>query len=190
MDEQTTKDDEVTERGPERVDSETVDVPRRDWIGRLLERLSRRPAEQEPGEPRLRLTPPLILALLALAAAAGVTIGLIITAGGDETELEATRMTLELIYPTSGEPSANVEGQPGAAPSGARITCRSTSDDSRLGEGRAADDGSFDIALDPTLWPLDALTGAAYQQLNTTLECRAATGPWTQPLRPPRVAVN
>jgi hypothetical protein len=119
-----------------------------------------------------------------------VTIGLIITAGGDETELEATRMTLGLIYPTSGEPTANVEGQPGAAPSGARITCRSTSDDSRLGEGRAADDGSFDIALDPTLWPLDALTGAAYQQLNTTLECRAATGPWTQPLRPPRVAVN
>ena len=68
----------------------------------------------------------MILALLALAAAAGVTIGLIITSRGDETELVATRMTLELTYPTSGEPTANLEGQPDAAPSNARITCRAT----------------------------------------------------------------
>ena len=74
MDEQRIDEDEVTEREPERVEPETADdAPRRDWIGRLLERLSRRRDEQEPDEPHLRLTPPLILALLALAAAAGVT---------------------------------------------------------------------------------------------------------------------
>ena len=47
-----------------------------------------------------------------------------------------------------------------------------------------------DIPLDPDLWPLDTISGAAYQTLNATLECRAGTGPWVQPLRPPRVAIN
>lgn len=166
------------------------DEPRRDWFGRLLERLSRTSTEPETDEQRPRFTPPLILAVLVLAAAAGVTIGLIISSRGDETSLEATRMTLELTYPTSGEPTANIEGQPDTAPSDARITCRSTSDDRRLGEGRAAGDGSFDILLDPAAWPLDTISGAAYQTLNATLECRADTGPWIQPLRPPRVAIN
>jgi hypothetical protein len=192
MDEDTTANDDLTERESARVggDEASEDAPRRDWFGRLLERLSRSRDSSEPDEPRPRLTPPLILALLALAAAAGVTIGLIVTSGDDGAELEATRMTLELTYPTSGEPTANLEGQPDAAPAGARITCRATSDDSRLGEGRAAEDGSFDIPLDAAPWPLDSLSGAAYQQLNTMLECRASTGPWTQPLRPPRVAIN
>jgi hypothetical protein len=182
----------VTEREPEQNEdvSPGGDEPRRDWFGRLLERLSRTSTEQEAPGQRPRLTPPLILALLALAAAAGVTIGLIITSRGDETELVATRMTLELTYPTSGEPTANLEGQPDAAPSNARITCRATSDDRRLGEGRAAGDGSFDIPLDPESWPLDTISGTAYQTLNATLECRAGTGPWIQPLRPPRVAIN
>jgi hypothetical protein len=182
----------VAESGPEQNEdvSPVGDEPRRDWFGRLLERLSRTSTEAEADEQRPRFTPPLILALLALAVAAGVTIGLIITSRGDEAELEATRMTLELTYPTSGEPTANLEGQPDAAPSNARITCRATSNDRRLGEGRATADGSFDIALDPAAWPLDTISGAAYQTLNATLECRAGTGPWVKPLRPPRVAIN
>lgn len=165
---------------------------RRDWVGRLLERLSRQTNENqaESDEQRPRFTPPLLLALLALAAAVGVTIGLIITSRGDESALEATRMTLELAYPTGGDPTANIEGQVDAAPAGARITCRATGDEGRLGEGRASGDGSFDISLDAGNWPLGEITGDAYQTLNTTLECRAGTGPWTQPLRPPRVAIN
>ncbi|MDQ3549259.1 MAG: hypothetical protein M3439_10640 [Chloroflexota bacterium] len=174
----------------DREPSRERDVARRDWVGRLLERLSRQPSQSGSNEQPPRFTPPLLLALLALAAAAGVTIGLIITSRGDETELEATRMTLELTYPTTGNPTANLEGQMNAAPAGARITCRATSDERRLGEGRATGDGAFDIALAAATWPLDDISGDAYQALNTTLECRAGTGPWTQPLRPPRVAIN
>ena len=190
-----TAGDHVAERKPEQIEDlpPDRDDPRRDWVGRLLEQLSRlsRPsAETRPDEQRLRLSPPLILALLALAVAASVAIGLIITSRADETELEATRMTLELTYPTTGEPIANLEGQPDAAPSESRITCRATDNDRRLGEGRAAADGSFDIALDATTWPLDNITRDSYQQLNTTVECRAGTGPWTEPLRPPRVVIN
>ena len=182
----------MAEREPAQTEdgSPEGDEQRRDWFGRLLERLSRTSTQAEPDEERPRLTPPLILALLALAVAAGVTIGLIITSRGDESELEATRMTLELTYPTTGAPTASLEGQPDAAPSDARITCRSTADDLRLGDGRAAADGSFNIALDPATWPLDNISGESYQQLNATLECRAGTGPWVQPLRPPRVAIN
>lgn len=182
----------MTEREPEQIadNAPENDEPRRDWVGRLLERLSRPTSTAEADEQPPRFTPPLMLALLALAVAAGLTIGLIITSRGDDTELEATRMTLELTYPTTGDPTANLEGQPNSAPSSARITCRATSDDQRLGEGRAADEGSFDIALDPARWPLESITGDAYQTLNTTLECRAGNGPWVQPLRPPRVAIN
>lgn len=182
----------MTERESEQIEdlSPDSDATRRDWVGRLLERLSRQPSQAGTDEQPPRFTPQLLLALLALAAAAGVTIGLIITSRGDETELEATRMTLELTYPTTGNPTANLEGQVDAAPSGARITCRATSDAHRLGEGRATGDGAFDIALDAATWPLDEISGAAYQTLNATLECRAGTGPWTQPLRPPRVAIN
>lgn len=166
------------------------DAPRRDWIGRQLERLSRRTAPSGPDEPRPGVSPLLMLAMIALAAGLGLTIGLIITSRGDETRLEATRMTLELSYPTVGDPTANLEGQPGAAPANTRITCRATSDNHLLGEGRAIDDGSFDITLDPAYWPLDSLTGTAFPTLNTTVECRAGTGTWIQPLRPPRVAIN
>ncbi|HEX5164762.1 MAG TPA: hypothetical protein VFV93_05145, partial [Thermomicrobiales bacterium] len=67
---------------------------------------------------------------------------------------------------------------------------RATGDHARLGEGHAANDGSFDIPLDPAPWPLESITGDAYKTLNTTLECRAGAGPWTQPLRPPRVGIN
>ncbi len=165
---------------------------RRDWFGRFLERLSRqgdgRNAEPDAQQPRF--TPQLMLAVLALAIAAGVTIGLIITSRGDETALEATRMTLELTYPTAGDQTANLEGQPNAAPANVRIVCRATSDEQRLGEGRATGDGSFDIPLDPAIWPLDAISGSSFETLNETLECRAGTGPWVQPLRPPRVAIN
>lgn len=184
----------MTERGSTTIESATGQEqgPRRDWFGRMLERLSRQREDRsvEPGEQRPRLTPPLMIALLALAVAAGVTVGLIITSRSDETELEATRMTLELTYPTTGERTANMEGQPNAAPSNARIVCRATSNEQRLGEGRASGDGSFDIALDPEIWPLDAISSGAFESLNETLECRAGTGPWIQPLRPPRVAIN
>lgn len=182
----------MTERESEQIGSVPTErgEPRRDWVGRLLERLSRPAEPADPDEQHPRFTPPLMLALLALAVAAGVTIGLIITSRGDETELEATRTTLELTYPTAGDPTANLEGQPGAAPSDARITCRATDNQRRLGEGRATDDGSFEIALDPAAWPLDSISGDTYQTLNSTLECRAGTGPWVQPLRPPRVAIN
>lgn len=182
----------MSERESEQIEDEAPesDESRRDWFGRLLERLSGSRGGAESEAPRTRLTPPLLLALLALAAAAGVTIGLIITSGNDATELSATRMTLELTYPTSGGPMANLEGQPDAAPANARITCRSTSDDGRLGEGRADGDGAFDIALDANSWPLESIAGDTYEKLNATLECRAGTGPWVQPLRPPRVAIN
>lgn len=181
----------MTERTWESVGRGQVghDAPRRDWFGRLLERLSRQPATEPDGR-RPRFTPPLLIAMLLLVAVAGATIGLIVTSRGDETALAPTRMTLELSYPTSGEPAANLQGQPNAAPAGSRVTCRATSDRQRLGAGRAGDDGSFDITLDPAEWPLDGLRGAAYKTLNSTIECRAGAGPWTQPLRPPRVAIN
>ncbi len=182
----------MTEHDPEQIEEVSSDrgQPRRDWFGRLLERLSRTSTSSEPDEERPRFTPPLIVALLALAVASGVTIGLIITSRGDETQLEATRMTLELTYPTTGEPTASLEGQPDAAPADARVTCRSTRDNDRLGDGRASGDGSFNIALDPAIWPLESISGDSYEQLNSTLECRSGTGPWVQPLRPPRVAIN
>jgi hypothetical protein len=171
------------------TDRDDSGPPQRDWIGRLLAGMSRT-TEHREGEPSRRFAPPLVFGLLAFAAAAGVTIGLILTSGGDGAELAGTRMTLELAYPTTGEPTASLEGQPGAAPAGARIACRATSDNRQLGADRAAADGSFDVALEASAWPLDGLSGGAYDRLNETVECRVSGGPWVSPLRPPRVAVN
>jgi hypothetical protein len=147
-------------------------------IRRLLVQASSRPA---------RLLAP---ALLAFLAAGAVAVALLVTRGGDEVELDARKLMLELAYPPAGAVTAVIDGQPEAAPAGARVSCRTTDDRRALGQGRAAADGSLRIELDAAPWPLESLTGDAWQTLNQTLECRAESGPWVQPLRPPYVAVN
>jgi hypothetical protein len=131
----------------------------------------------------------MILAVAVFAVLVGVTLA-IIRNRDDGGTLAATRMTLELSYPLSDDPTAVMDGQPGTAPTGALITCRTVAQPHlRLGEGTAGEDGSFRVQLDPSPWPLESLGGDLYNQLNSSVECRAGTGDWVRPLRPPRVSV-
>ncbi len=140
--------------------------------------------------PRSTTMQPLILAGVIFVAALFVILLLISTRDDDPVELNASLLTLELAYPVSGEPTATLNGQPTAAPPNAPVSCRAMSDKRSLGEGEARDDGSVQLLLDNSLWPLESLTGDAWKSLNNTLECRAGTGPWVQPLRQPRIAIN
>lgn len=111
--------------------------------------------------------------------------------GGSDVKLDATKLTLEFAYRLEGEPTANLEGQPGAAPSGASIVCRRAADhDWRLGDGEAAADGSFDIPLDARPFPLDEISSETFNTLNDAVQCRAESGPWVSPLRQPRIAIE
>jgi hypothetical protein len=110
---------------------------------------------------------------------------------GSDTELDATKLTLELQYRLTSEPTANLEGQPGAAPAGAAIVCRLSEDhDWRVGEGEAGPDGGFEIVLDARPWPFESLAERGLATLNQSVECKADDGPWVHPLREPRVAVE
>ncbi len=133
---------------------------------------------------------PLLLALGLFAGALLVILFLVARSGAGNAELDATLLTLELSYPAGQSPAANLEGQPGAAPGGATITCRAADGGQRLGRATANDDGSFDIALDSSPWPLDSLTGDGAKTLNDRVECHAGSGDWVAPLRQPRVRIN
>jgi hypothetical protein len=133
---------------------------------------------------------PIAIAVSLFAGALIVTFILIRSGGNDDATLDATKMTLELSYPVGASATANLNGQAGAAPAGAPITCRVASSKQRIGQGEAGDDGSFDITLDAATWPLESLSRDGYTQLNKTLECRAGSGDWVTPLRQPRVKIN
>jgi len=147
-------------------------------------------APVEPQRPAWLTNPVyMILAVAVFAVLIGVTLAIIRNRDSGE-RLVGARMTLELSYPVTDDPLAVMEGQPGAAPSGAAVACRTFAQPNlRLGEGVAAGDGSFRIELDPAPWPLESLGSDLYNQLNSSIECRAGTGDWVRPLRPPRVSV-
>lgn len=134
---------------------------------------------------------PLLVAAIIFAGALLGTLLLIANRdSGDSVELNASLLTLELAYPESGDPTATLDGEATAAPPGSTVSCRTTSDKRSLGEGEARDDGSVALPLDASPWPIDALGGDAWKTLNDSLECRAGTGSWVQPLRQPRVAIH
>jgi hypothetical protein len=119
-----------------------------------------------------------LLLLLALAAC-----------GGGGPKLNAARITLELAYPPTGQPTATLDGQPAAAPGHIRVACRLTDGGKALGTGAAEADGSFALPLDADAFALAGLP-ATPGQINQLLECRAGDGPWVTPLRPPRVSIG
>lgn len=135
--------------------------------------------------------PSIVLAVI-LVALAGIAAVILIASGRDSgTKLDATKLTLELAYSGGEAPAVNLEGQPEAAPAGARITCRREDNhDFRIGDGEAGEDGSFDIPLDGRAFPEDVPNSEVFRALNDTVQCRADSGDWVQPLRPPRIAVN
>ena len=135
--------------------------------------------------------PSIVLAVI-LVAVAGIAAAILIASGRDSgTKLDATKLTLELTYSGSDAPAVNLEGQPQAAPVGARITCRREDNhDFRIGDGEAGEDGSFDIELDGRAFPEDVPNHDIFRTLNDTVQCRADSGDWVQPLRPPRVTIN
>jgi hypothetical protein len=142
-------------------------------------------AGQDPGWSQTAI----IAAVLLFAVALGLML-FIIRTRTDETGLSAARMTLVLNYPITSEPTAMMEGQPEAAPAGARISCRTTAQPHLLlGESVANADGSFAVTLDASPWPLESLGSNLYQQLNGSIECRSGNSSWVRPLRPPRVSV-
>lgn len=109
--------------------------------------------------------------------------------GGSKAELDAALLRLELRYPVAGQPDLRVTGQAASAPSGATVSCRATGERQTLGRVAAAEDGSFQIPLAPEAYPMKQLAGD-FMDLNRTLECRADSGPWVSPLRPPLVAIG
>jgi hypothetical protein len=132
----------------------------------------------------------MLAAVLLFAVVLGTTLFLVRNRD-EEAQLAGARMTLVLAYPITADPVASMQGQPGAAPANARISCRTVALPQRiLGQGIANADGSFEILLDPAPWPLESLGNDLYNQLNSSIECRAGgSGPWVRPLRPPRVSV-
>jgi hypothetical protein len=169
-------------------------------LGMAEERHQPETIDEQPGSPvtvtgqrsliENRSRRPIAIAIALFAGALVVTFLLIRSGGDDAATLDATKITLELSYPVDAAPIATLNGQPGAASDGATIACRATSGKQRIGQGEAGDDGAFDVPLDAAQWPLDALTRENYTTLNQTLECRAGTGDWVQPLRQPRVKIN
>ena len=133
---------------------------------------------------------PLLLALGLFAAALVVILILVARAGSSGDTLDARLLTLELAYPAGQPVVASIEGQPGAAPGGTTITCRAADGNLRLGRATASDDGSFNVQLDPSPWPLETLTGDGAKTLNDRVECRSGSGDWVSPLRQPRVRIN
>lgn len=135
---------------------------------------------------------PSIVVAVVLVAIAGIAAVILIASGRDSgTKLDATKLTLELTYSAADVPSVNLEGQPEAAPAGARITCRlEDNHDFRIGDGAAGLDGAFDIPLDGRAFPEDVPTNEIFRLLNTTVQCRADSGEWVEPLRPARITVN
>jgi hypothetical protein len=129
--------------------------------------------------------------LIVLSLLAGSLAALPGCGRGNDVELDATKLTFELQYRLAGEPSANLEGLRGAAPSGASIVCRLAQDrDWRVGEGEAGQNGGFDITLDARPWPFESLAPDNLATLNQSIECRAEDGPWVHPLREPRISVE
>jgi hypothetical protein len=136
-------------------------------------------------------TPSIVLAIVLVTFAALLAVVLIASRGGSGTRLDATKLTLELTYSSDEFPTVNLEGQPEAAPAGARIVCRREDDaDFRIGDGVAGEDGSFDLPLDGRAFPDDVPTNDEFRTLNQSVECRADEGSWVQPLRPARISVN
>jgi hypothetical protein len=166
---------EAERHDPETIEEQPGIATRASDQGSLVDHRSRRP---------------IVIAIALFAGALVVTFLLIRSGGDDAATLDATKLTLELSYPVNAAPIANLNGQPGAAPDGATITCRATSGKQRIGQGEAGGDGAFDVSLDAAQWPLDTLTRDGYATLNQTLECRAGTGDWVHPLRQPRVKIN
>ena len=138
---------------------------------------------------RSAMQPLIIAGVIFIGALLGIFV-LISSGDDDPIELNASLLTLELGYPISGEPTAVLSGEATAAPPGAPVTCRRTADKQALGEGEARDDGSIALPLDASAWPIESLSGDAWKTLNDSLECRAGSGPWVQPLRQPRIAIN
>lgn len=152
--------------------------------------LIEQPGVASGGRRRSSALRPLLAAALVFAGALLGILLLISTQSDDPVELNASLLTLELAYPVVGEHSAVLDGQATSAPPGASVACRTNPDKRPLGEGEARDDGSIVLPLDASPWPLESLSGDAWKTLNDTLECRAGTGPWVQPLRQPRIAIN
>jgi hypothetical protein len=122
----------------------------------------------------------LVLTMVLLAAACG----------GGGAKLDATLLRLELRYPVSSQPDLRVTGEQSSAPGGSLVVCRSTGDKrAALGQASVNDDGSFELPLDAATFPISAIKGD-FMALNRSLECRAGSGRWVSPLRPPLVAIG
>jgi hypothetical protein len=114
---------------------------------------------------------------------------LLVACGGGGPKLNAAKVTLELAYPPTGQPTATLNGQPAAAPGHMRVACRLTEGGKALGTGAAEADGSFALPLDTGAFALAGLP-ATPGDINKRLECRAGDGAWVSPLRPPRVSIG
>jgi hypothetical protein len=120
---------------------------------------------------------------------ATVVLLLLVACGGGGPKLNAAKLTLELAFPPTGQPTATLRGQPAAAPGGIRVACRLTDGRKALGTGAAEADGSFTLPLDADAFALANLP-ARPGDINQLLECRAGDGAWVSPLRPPRVSIG
>lgn len=153
------------------------------------------PTEPEPAAGTRGAAPvwasrPLLIALGLFVGALIVILILVARSGLGDDRLEATKLTLELSYPAGQAAIANIEGQPGAAPGGATVTCRASESGQRIGRATAGTDGGFNVGLDPAPWPLHSLIGDGSKTLSDRVECRAGSGDWVKPLRQPRVRIN
>jgi hypothetical protein len=124
-----------------------------------------------------------------LVCLAGVALLALVACGGGGPKLDASKLTLELAYPPTGQPSAALTGQAQAAPGHIRVSCRLTDGDKALGTVAAEADGSFVLPLDADAFELAELPPTP-GDINKLLECRAGDGAWVRPLRPPRVSIG
>ena len=119
----------------------------------------------------------------------GAALMFLVGCGGGGPKLNAAKVTLELAFPPTGQPTATLRGQPAAAPGHIRVACRLTAGGRALGTGAAEADGSFALPLDADAFALADLP-ARPGDINQLLECRAGDGAWVNPLRPPRVSIG
>lgn len=111
--------------------------------------------------------------------------------GGGGPEIDARVLQLSLTYSIDGPRAGTVNGDKGAATSGAEVECRLTGGDKpQIGTATAGETGAFEMDLDLASLPQQLPDGDTYNQLNESVECRSGDGSWKHPLRQPVLQIE
>lgn len=131
-----------------------------------------------------------LLRPLQLCAITALAFTLLVACGGG-AKLDDRVLQLSVTYSAEGPILATMQGDRGAATSGATVECRLTTEGKPLvGQATADQFGAFEMTLDHTEFPDRLPSADEYREFNETIECRPKGGSWETPLRQPVIRVS